>query len=314
MKRTIKTALRIWRQQCTKQGKFNLYSSLVWPAVLILRVITCTIRRVPRGLIVEPSQNCTGACSGCALPEKPSQLEPSLFREWLRSSPSKPVTIHFSGKHSDPLASSELKALAKTAQKNCSVFSISTIGLAWKPVYTKLPVDRWIFSIPAATEESWSKLRGSNRFAEVLEAIRAVKENSEALVEVVLTLWKASANDVDAFFSLAEKESWQFTQVVFGRFDPEGNHFGRLDNIETANKNSPYTRGEGFKLKLKNTPLGCPLLDYLFLDAEGALRPCPFTGDEAPILTDPCLKSWKKALKWREMKRKRSFPACSWCP
>ena len=302
MKRAITAGLNIWKNR-----------GVLWPFAMLAGVAVCTVRKIPRGLIVEPSQGCTGGCTGCELPKKPAVLSSKQLRKWLESSPANPVTIHFSGKHSDPLASPEIEELTKTARKSCSMLSISTIGLGLVSPLEELPVDRWIFSIPAATEVSWLKLRGNNRFNEALRAIRAVRKKSRAMVEVVLTIWKASSHDTEVFYQLSEKENWQHTRVVFGRFDPEGNHFGRLENIALNHRDCPYTLKDE-TLTLRHTPAGCPLKSYLFLDATGTLRPCPFTGDESPREDEPERRSWNKAKLWAELKEKRSFSACRWCP
>jgi len=262
---------------------------------------------------VEPSQGCTGGCTGCYIPDTPAVLKAEQLETWLKASPAKPVTIHFSGKHSDPLASPEINKLAEAAAKSCSMLSVSTIGLGLKQAHVHLPVDRWIFSLPAATKTSWKTLRGNNSFGEAIKAIRTVKQNSEAMVEVVLTLWKASVNDIEIFNQLAKKENWQHTKIVFGRFDPEGNHFGRLGNIALDHEQSPYTIRNS-SLVLKQNPQGCPLAGYLFLDATGTLRPCPFTGDESPNAATPDRKSWNTAKDWVRQKQNREYPACTWCP
>ncbi|MCK5841419.1 MAG: radical SAM protein [Candidatus Sabulitectum sp.] len=302
MRRTLAAGMNIWRQK-----------DILWPFSLVIRAIKCAMHSVPRGLIVEPSQDCTGHCTGCSTPEQPAILKTEQLESWLRTSPAKPVTIHFSGKHSDPLASPEINKLAETAGRNCSMLSVSTIGLGLKQTHVQLPVDRWIFSLPAAEEASWKILRGNKRFNEAIEAIRTVRQSSKAMVEVVLTLWKASVNDIEIFNQLAKKENWQHTKVVFGRFDPEGNHFGRLENIALDHEASPYILRND-SLALKKDPQGCPLAGYLFIDATGTLRPCPFTGDESPHAAKPEKKSWHTAKKWVKEKQNREYPACTWCP
>ena len=303
MKRTITTGIRIWKNR-----------GLLWPVTLLLRAAACSVKKTARGLIVEPSQGCTGGCKGCILPEKPFVLKTETLEAWLSESLAEPVTIHFSGKHSDPLASPDIESLAIVAGRYCSMLSISTIGLSLKPGLEKLPVDRWIFSIPAATEKSWKQLRGNRRLAETLKNIKAVQMKSATMVEVVLTVWKASTNDTEEFNNLKERENWYHTKSVFGRFDPDGNHFGRLENIALDSEYCPYLLNENNTLSLKNTPQGCPFAGYLFLDATGTLRPCPFTGDESPSLTEPSRDSWIRARKWHEQKKSRKYPACKWCP
>ena len=306
MRRTIKSALSIWRNK-----------RIIWPLNLLARTVFCVVRKIPRGLIVEPSQRCTGNCSGCITPEQPAVLKREQLEAWLKCSPAEPVTIHFSGKHSDPLASSEIQDLAETAINHCSMLSVSTIGLGMKPEHYSLPVDRWIFSIPAATAKTWEQLRANNQLEEVLENIRMLKGmKSRTMVEVVLTIWKASQNDENAFSQLKLEQNWQHSKTVFGRFDPEGNHFGKLGNIALTHKDCPYklTDASSRIPVLKEVPKGCPLAGYLFLDAAGTLRPCPFTGDESPHLNKAEPESWETAGRWQEIKKARSFPACKWCP
>jgi MoaA/NifB/PqqE/SkfB family radical SAM enzyme len=270
--------------------------------------------KIPRGLIVEPSNSCTGTCAGCPIPDNPAVLKPEQLNSWLTASPTKLVTIHFSGKHSDPLASPILKDLTDTAIRNCSMLSISTIGLGITPEYAKLPVDRWILSLPAATEKSWRAVRGNDRFEEALKAFETVQNTVKSMVEVVLTLWKPSSGDREAFGKLAERKGWQYRKTVFGRFDPAGHHVGRLENLALEVPDCPYMLNENRILTLKKTPQDCPLVSCLFLDATGTLRPCPFTGNESPYLKDPSPNSWDIAKQWTRQKRNRSFPACEWCP
>lgn len=309
MIRTIKTGLDIWKRHILSQG----ITGVLWPLNALNKAAICSFKNVPRGLIVEPSQECTGNCRGCPSPENPSFLKPQQLEQWLECSPAKPVTIHFSGKHSDPLASPLLEELSLQALKHCSMLSLSTIGLGFQPGLENLPFDRWLFSIPAATKETWIELRGNNRFGEALKSIGTVMQHSSAMVEVVLTLWKPSSNDSGAFQRLTEKHNWKHTQTVFGRFDPTGHHVGRIENIALENPLCPFTLKDN-QVVLKNEPGGCPLAGCLFLDAAGTLRPCPFTGDESPHLETPSEESWKTAAEWTEQKQKRSFPACRWCP
>ena len=87
-----------------------------------------------------------------------------------------------------------------------------------------------------------------------------------------------------------------------------------LENIALDHKDCPYTLDMDEKLTLRNSTDGCPLKSYLFLDATGTLRPCPFTGDESPRADKPEIESWNKAKYWADQKQKRSYSACRWCP
>jgi len=303
MKRTLITAQNIWRHR-----------GFSWQFFLLRSSVRCWNTKTPRGLVVEPSQSCTGTCAGCSPPADPAVLEPEQLDRWLTTSPAKPVTIHFSGKHSDPLASPLLKDLTEIAIQNSSMFSISTIGLGITPEQAKLPVDRWIFSLPAATDRSWKAIRGDGRFEEALRAIETVQKASRGMIEVVLTLWKPSSEDREAFSRLAEEKGWKYRKTVFGRFDPAGHHVGRLANLALENPDCPYRLDRNGKLYLKNIPRSCPLAGCLFLDAMGTLRPCPFTGNESPHLKKPSQDAWNTAKQWTEQKRNRSYPACEWCP
>lgn len=303
MKRTLITALNIWHRR-----------GFSWPFILLRSSVKCRITKLPRGLIVEPSQSCTGTCAGCSHPDNPAVLKPEQLDSWLTASPAKPVTIHFSGKHSDPLASPLLKDLTDTAIRNCSMLSISSIGIGITPEHAKLPVDRWIFSLPAATEKSWRTIREDDRLEEALRAIETVQNTGRIMVEVVLTLWKPSSGDRKAFGRLAEREGWQHRKTVFGRFDPTGHHVGRLGNLALEAPDCPYILNQNGTLTLRNTPPGCPLAACLFLDATGTLRPCPFTGNESSHLKYPSPGAWDTAKQWTEQKQNRSYPACEWCP
>ncbi len=301
MKRTIFAVLNIWKTK-----------SILWPISLLCKMAKCVITGYPRGLIVEPSQKCTGGCAQCSPALNPVNLSPELLKSWLASAPASPVTIHFSGKHSDPLASPNLKLLTQIATKFSSMVSISTIGLGMKPGDELLPVDRWIFSIPAATEKSWQELRGSNELSQVIENIRTVQQKSKAMTEVVFTIWKQSAQDLKTFEQLKQKENWHHTQIVFGRFDSEGNHFGRKENIALNHKDSPYSL-KGNSLIRNYTPKNCPLVDYLFLDAAGTLWPCPFANEKSLGLVKPTRDSWKITKQWKKQKQQRVYPECKWC-
>jgi MoaA/NifB/PqqE/SkfB family radical SAM enzyme len=302
MNRTLATAYSIWKRR-----------GFLWPFTLLARAFRCRMQNLPRGLIVEPAEACTGNCAGCLPLKHPALLQPEHLNSWLEASPAKPVTIHFSGKHSDPLASRLLGDLAITARSHCSMLSLSTIGLGLKPGHETLPFDRWIFSLPAATEQSWNAVRGNGRFSEALNNIEIVRQTSEAMVEVVLTVWKPSGRDGEAFRQLAEKHGWAHTKVVFGRFDPTGYHVGRLENLAVDSPDSPYMINSNGAPELKRKPDGCPLAGCLFLDATGTLHPCPFTGSESPSVSDPSAESWETAKIWAEHKRDRAYAACEWC-
>jgi hypothetical protein len=303
MKRTIATGLSIWKRR-----------GFLWPFRLLKRAVICRLRGIPRGLIAEPSQACHGCCAGCPTAVNPAMLEPGLLHRWLSASPAEPVTIHFNGKHSDPLASPLLKDLALTARKHSSMLSISTIGLGLAPGQASLPFDRWIFSLPASNEASWNEVRGNSRFGEALANIETVRQTAAAMVEVVLTLWRPSWRDGDEFRRLAAHRGWAHIHTAFGRYDPSGQHVGRVENLALEAPDCPYFLDAGGSVRLKRRSVGCPLAGCLFLDAMGILRPCPFTGDESPHIGEPSAESWRTARKWTEQKNGRGYPACEWCP
>lgn len=303
MNRTMFTGANIWRRR-----------ERLWPVRLLASYLRCRATGMPRGLMVEPTEACTGTCAGCQRPAEAAVLGPEQLESWLDPSPAGPVTIHFSGRHSDPLASPLLMELSQTAMDHCSMLSVSTIGLGFSPELSSLPADRWIVSLPAATGDSWRAVRGDERFDEALDAIASVMELTAAMVEVVLTIWRQSQNDEPHFRELSRKLGWDCTQTVFGRFDPTGHHVGRVENMAMDHPRCPYQPGSGEIPSLKREPAGCPLVNCLFLDAKGALHPCPFTGQDAPVLLKPSPGAWKEAARWSARKRKRSFQACRWCP
>lgn len=134
------------------------------------------------------------------------------------------------------------------------------------------------------------------------------------MVEVVLTLWKPSERDEEAFAEIASKNGWKNIRTVFGRFDPSGHHVGRLENLALGHSRCPYGMdGEG-RLHVKSPPGGCPLDGYLFLDATGTLRPCPFTSEGPAGLRTPSKESWRNAGSWRRSKQDRAYDECKWCP
>ena len=257
---------------------------------------------MPRGLIVEPSQGCTGRCTGCPVQHNPAEMSPSAFEQILKGRPARPVTIHFAGKHSDPLASPFLPELVSVARQHSPMVSVSTIGLGLKEGWENLPVDRWILSIPGATPESWYALRGNRRFGEFRDNLGRILKADRSMVELVLTVWKASENDVEPFLRLASEEGVHRVKIVFGRYDPEEHHMGRAANLALNSPGCPYTVKDN-RLMLKKTPPGCPLAGTLFLDASGILHPCPFT---------EALRGKISSVEKR--KAGRGYSACMYCP
>lgn len=301
MRRTLYTAIEIW-----------MAKGFFWPVKLIFGLAGNHLKNLPRGLVVEPSERCTGFCEGCPIPEKPYDLPPDTLKKWLESRPVKPVNIHFAGKHSDPLASPCLAELVGIAEKQAAMVTVSTIGLGMTEEMEELPVDRWIFSIPAATEESWWALRGTGRLGEFKEILKRVVKRNRAMVELVLTVWKQSSGDLAEFEKLAEESGVYNLNRVFGRYDPEGHHLGRAENLALEENDCPYELDENGVVKLKQeTP--CPFAGTLFLDAAGVLHPCPYTGSEDPALTVPCEGSWKMAAGWADFKTQKRFSCCKYC-
>lgn len=303
MLRTLKTGLRVWSRR-----------GLPWPAILAARAVGNARTGMPRGLMVEASRSCTGGCLGCPPPDNPADLPPEVLAGWLGCRRTPPVTIHFSGKHSDPLAAPRLGELADTARTVGSMVSISTIGLGLLPGMECLPADRWIFSIPAAAGESWRALRGADRLEEVLASVGRVVSGGAPMVELVLTVWRRSADDVRALPELAERTGVHGYKAVFGRYDPEGRHIGRVENLALDSKDCPYRLDREGNPVLKREPPGCPLAGCLFLDAAGAMRPCPFVGEGDPREAQPSPEAWKRAASWTVLKRSRAFSACRYCP
>ena len=303
MNRALKAAYNTWRRR-----------GWTWPASLFAGYLKCILHGVPRGLIIEPTGACTGSCPECERPLDPADLSPDRLKEWLLSSPAPPVTLHFSGKHSDPLASPLLAELAEVALEYCSMLSVSTIGLGASPKTPELPVDRWLVSLPAATQESWRAVRGEEGFGEAMHAITSLMKRSPAMVEVVLTVWRDSAGDEESFRKIAGTMGWKHTQRVFGRYDPSGHHVGRAENLALEHPDSPYREGPDGIPVLREEPPGCPLKDCLFLDAEGRMHPCPFTGAEDPVEDEASREGWRRAASWKPLKTARAFQACRYCP
>ena len=290
MKRTLATAVKVWKRR-----------GLFWPLSLAGTITANRIHGTPRGLIVESSGACTGNCTGCRTASNPGELTPEQLEGFLMKRRVRPVTIHFAGKHSDPLASPFLRELTEVAAKHSSMVSVSTIGLGLERGWENLPVDRWIVSLPAATDETWFTLRGNRRFGELRENLERLLKADRAMVELVLTIWKASAKDTEAFHRLAEDLGIRDVKVVFGRYDPEGYHMGRVENLALNSPDCPYVLdGE---LRLRNEPVGCPLSGTVFLDSSGLVHPCPFTeGCDLP------------PAEMEKQKRTRNYPACRYCP
>lgn len=291
MNRTLETGLLVWR----KRG-------IHWGFRLGFAAIANKTRGLPRGLIVEPTTECTGNCSGCRDSGGSVVMDPRHLEGFLTKRGTSPVTIHFSGKHSDPLASPLLPELVSTALKRSSMVSVSSIGLGLRPGWEFLPVDRWILSIPAAGRESWKELRGTDRLEEFRENLRRMIRTGRSLIEVVLTLWRPSEGDGEAFRDLMEKEGVRYYRTVFGRYDPQGHHLGTVKNLVLQHPDSPWKLENGEPV-LKNAPKECPLKGTVFLDAGGMLHPCPFV--EA-FAEDPSMVEGKQT--------RREYPECRICP
>jgi len=289
MIRTLLTGIKIWKHR-----------GILWPLKLTAAIAGNRIQGFPRGLIVEPSQECTGKCSGCRRPENPITLTPEKLEGYILGRPARPATIHFAGKHSDPLSSLLFPDLVRLAARHCSMVSVSTIGLGLQDGWECLPVDRWIVSIPAATEDTWFQLRGNRRFTELRENLMRLLSVDKSMVELVLTLWRQSAEDRELFHRFAREMGISSLKVVFGRYDPMGNHFGRVGNLALKVPGCPYVLDN--EVRLKNEPARCPLTGTLFLDASGFVHPCPFT--ESSDLSP---------MKIERSKRERSHSACRYC-
>lgn len=286
-----------------------------WPLGLGFRVLGCRLSGLPRGLVVEPSEGCTGGCAGCDLPGEPSHLDPALFERWLDARPVQHATIHLAGRHSDPLSSPYLASLVGTARTRTSMVSVSTLGLGMTPSIASLPVDRWLISLPAATVESWMAVKGVDRLCEAASAVRMLRSaGTGAMIEVILTKWAGSAGDAPAFARLARTEGWDNTRIVHAFYDPLGGEYGRPGSLALDEPDCPYRLAAdgGVELRLRGAP--CPHLDYLCLDARGGLRPCPFAGPDTPVLYEPSRDSWSEAAAWKSRKTRRSFRNCTICP
>lgn len=286
-----------------------------WPFGLGFRVLGCRLSGLPRGLVVEPSEGCTGGCANCHPPVEPVHLDPAVFERWLDARPAQHATIHLAGRHSDPLSSPHLGPLVGLARARSSMVSISTLGLGMTPAVTSLPVDRWLISLPAATGESWMAVKGVNRLQEALEAVRMLRAaRTGAMVEVILTKWSGSAGDAPAFARLAHDEGWDNTRIVHAFYDPLGGEYGRQGALALDEPDCPYRRSEDGGVELRLHGALCPHLDYLCLDARGGLRPCPIAGGDAPVLYEPFRESWFEAASWKARKTRRSFRNCTICP
>lgn len=291
MGRTAATALDAWKR-----------NGPLWPLKAAAHAAGSMLRGKARGLMVEPSRGCTGHCSGCPVPEDPLRLAPRRFEAFLMSRGARPVTIHFAGKHSDPLDSPFLPELAAMASRYSAMVSVSTIGLGLPRGWEDLPVNRWVISVPAVREESWRALRGTCRLEELKNNLRRLTGTGKVMVELVLTLWRPSAGDEGELCRLAEECGVKSIRTVFGRYDPEGYHLGRAENLALDHPGSPYVLENG-GVRLKGAPGRCPVAGAVFLDASGRLCPCPFTGDTGESEKE---MERKKAL--------RSYDSCAYCP
>ena len=291
MRRTITTALGIWRRK-----------GPLWPLKAAGSAAGSMIRGTARGLMVEPSRGCTGFCSGCPVPDDPLRMTPESFEECLSARGARPVTIHFAGKHSDPLDSPFLPELASIASRRSAMVSVSTIGLGLRPGWESLPVNRWIISIPAAREGSWTALRGTCRLDELKDNLRRLTGTGKVMVELVLTLWKPSVGDDAELRHLADECGVKSIRTVFGRYDPEGYHLGRIENLALDHPLCPYLLENG-EVRLRDRPGGCPVAGAVFMDASGAISPCPFTGDPGA-----------SEMEMERRKAHRSYEACAYCP
>ncbi len=183
------------------------------------------------------------------------------------------------------------------------------------PAVASLPVDRWLISLPAATSESWMAVKGVDRLRETLEAVRMLRAaRTGAMIEVILTKWAGSAGDAPAFARLASTEGWDNTRIVHAFYDPLGGEYGRPGSLALNEPDCPYrpSADGGIELRFRGVP--CPHLDYLCLDARGGLRPCPFAGEDTPVLNGPSRDSWFEAASWKTRKTRRSFRNCTICP
>jgi MoaA/NifB/PqqE/SkfB family radical SAM enzyme len=303
LRRTLDTALAVWRRR-----------GLAWPFKVSAGAFQNRLRGLPRGLMVEPTEACTGRCAGCPQPLHPACLTPERLAEWLDCRGAHPVTVHFSGKHSDPVASVQLPSLARVARSRSCMVSVSTIGLGLQEETYGIPFDRWIVSIPGATAKSWLALRGNHRFHELKTTLKRLSAARRSMVELVLTVWKPSAGDTDHLGKLAEETGIRHIKTVFGRYDPSGHHLGSVENLPLDEESCPYILTAMGQVELKRPPRGCPLSGTVFLDASGVLHPCPFCSEEEPAVSVPSREAWRMASSWEKDKGKRPYLPCRWCP
>lgn len=287
----------------------------LWPLGLAFRAAGCMLGGMPRGLVVEPCEGCTGGCRGCNAPEAPAILEPSVLEAWIKARKAPPATIHLAGRHSDPLASPLLAGLVEVARSHSPMVSVSTIALGMDGGTARLPVDRWIVSFPAATRETWRTVKGNDRFEEALDAVRMLcGSRSGAVIEVVLTKWAGSAGDAPAFMELASREGWRNTTIVHALHDPAGSAYSDPAALALGEPDCPYRLGASGCVELSRPRTGCPQAGYLCIDARGSLRPCPFSGPDAPVMSGPSPGAWREARGWRAAKDSRSLANCRICP
>lgn len=285
----------------------------LWPLRLAVRLARLGIRRVQRGLVVEPSTKCLAGCA-CCIPSEPRDLAPGELAAWLDCAPVNPVTLNLAGKHSDPLASGSLGGITAVARRRALSVSISTNGAGMTPETAALPFDRWIFGLPGATRSSYAAVRGIDGLDGVIEGMRMVLSSGRAMVESVLTVWKPSAGDREAFESLMDSLGVVYRRAVPGIFDPSGNDVGRAEMLAIGDPSCPYRLDPDGGVSLSREPGPCPALGYLFLDASAVLRPCPFCDRPDPSAAVPSRNAWLEARSWEAPKRARNLSHCRWCP
>ncbi len=266
-----------------------------------------------RGLVVEPTTRCLAGCA-CCVPSEPRDLSPVELSAWLECAPVPPATVSLAGKHSDPLASGCLDSLAAVARRKALSLSISTNGAGMTSEAACLPFDRWIFGLPGATRGSYAAVRGVDGLDGVTDGMRMVLSSGGAMVEAVLTVWKPSSGDGEAFGSLMESLGIVHWRVVPGIFDPSGNDVGRAEMLALGDPSCPYRLDPDGSVSLSREPGPCPALGYLFLDASAVLRPCPFCDAPDPYAAVPSPDAWLEARSWEALKRARNLSRCRWCP
>lgn len=282
-----------------------------WLPRILFRAAGLRLSHFPRGLLLEPTTVCDGGCP-CCVPSPPAHLPRGVLEAWLGCLPSRPATIAFVGRHSDPLCSPHLPALVEAAKPVALLISVSTIGIGLRPDHLAMPVDRWIVAIPGATGRSYAAVRGRDSLAEVLSNIRKLRASGTSQVEVVLTLWKPSSADAGAFREMARTEGWKDIQIAQGIYDPTGFDVGRPEMLATGFPEALYSVTDGI-VERRRAAGPCPASGYLFIDATGILRPCLFAAS-GPCWKEPSRESWLDAASFERDKASRPFPECRWCP